>query len=211
MELGIIGSGNIGSTAARLFVAAGYRVAIGNRSGSPMLSVLADELGPNLRPTTVDKAAGFGEAVLLAIPFASRDDLPVDAFSGRIVIDATNYYPSPDYHMPDLDNRSTTSTEMLAAHLRSARLVKAFNTLRFSTLASHGDPMKAWDYRLALFIAGDDPEAKRLVNGIVDDLGFAPIDTGSLPSGGRCQQPGTPLFDARLTGAQARKAVSAND
>jgi predicted dinucleotide-binding enzyme len=100
---------------------------------------------------------------------------------------------------------------MLAAQLGSARLVKAFNTMKFSTLASGGDPMKAWDDRLALFIAGDDSEAKMLVNGMVDDMGFAAIDTGSLANGGRSQQPGTHLFDAGLTGAQAREAMSAND
>jgi predicted dinucleotide-binding enzyme len=210
MKVGIIGSGNIGATAARPFVAAGYEVAIGNRSGPPSLDRLADELGTSLRPGTVDEVAGFGDAVVLAIPFASYETLTGDAFSGQIVIDATNYYPGPDYHLSELDDHSATSTELLAAHLGTPRSVKAFNTMAYTTLASGGDRTKSLDDRLALFVAGDDAEAKKLAISIIDELGFAPIDTGGLAAGGRRQQPGSPLYNAGLTGAQARAALANN-
>jgi hypothetical protein len=36
------------------------------------------------------------------------------------------------------------------------------------------------------------------------DMGFAAIDTGTLHDGGRRQQPGSPIYNRRLTEAQAR-------
>jgi predicted dinucleotide-binding enzyme len=98
---------------------------------------------------------------------------------------------------------ATTSTELLAAHAPDARVVKAFNTMQWMLLrdrGSHG-PM---DGRLALFVAGDDQEAKRRVSELIDEIGFAPIDTGSLAEGGRRQQPGSSVFVNELGRDEAR-------
>jgi hypothetical protein len=83
--------------------------------------------------------------------------------------------------------------------------------MAYTTLASGGDRTKSLDDRLALFVAGDDAEAKRLTISIIDELGFAPIDTGGLADGGRRQQPESPLYNAGLTGAQARAALINNE
>jgi predicted dinucleotide-binding enzyme len=157
---------------------------------------------------TVEDAARFGDVVLLAVPFGVIDVLPADAFAGKIVIDANNYYPERDGHVQGLDRDETTSTELLAQQLPGARVVKAFNTMYFATLAEAGDPTKPNDERLALLLAGDDDEAKRLVSELVEALGFAAVDTGGLADGGRCQQPGSPIHNVELTGAQAREALS---
>ncbi len=124
------------------------------------------------------------------------------------MIDANNYYPNRDGHFAELDRDETTSTELLARHLPGARAIKAFNTMNYATLAKAGDRAKPQDERLAVFVAGDDDEAKRLVTELLDELGFAAIDTGGLADGGRRQQPGAPVYAADLTGAQASEALS---
>lgn len=208
MKIAIIGSGKIGATAARLFIAAGHEVTIANRRGPQSLQPVQDDLGGALHAGTVLDAAGFGELALVAVPFGAIDELPSDAFSGKIVIDANNYYPDRDGHIAALDDGATTSTELLAQRLAGARVIKAFNTMYFETLAEAGDTSKPPDQRLSLFIAGDDADAKRVVIDLIDQLGFTAIDTGGLSEGGRSQQPGTAIYNTNLTGAQARSALA---
>src|SRR5713226_1644865 len=81
--------------------------------------------------TTIEEAARFGDVVLIAIPFGKFSDLPADAFKGKVVIDAGNYYPERDGKFAELDDDETTSSELMASHLKGARLVKAFNTIYF--------------------------------------------------------------------------------
>ena len=189
MRIGIVGAGAIGATAAELFERAGHEVVVGSRSNG-----------------RVEEACGFGEVVLLAIPFGAYTTLPADVLEGRIVIDATNYYPSRDGHVAELDADRTTSSELVAEHLADARVVKAFNTLQAETLAEEalppGDPQ-----RLVLLVAGDDPNAKRHVADLIDEVGFEPVDTGGLADGGRRQQPGSDIYGAEMTAADAREVL----
>ena len=189
MRIGIIGSGRIGSTAARLFVDAGHEVALANSRGPETLADTVEELGERARATTVEDAASSAELVLVAIPFGRYRELPPEAIGGRIVVDAMNYFPDRDGHFPELDEDATTSTELLAAHLPEARVVKAFNTMRAADLGERGS-QGPLDERLVMPIAGDDKEAKDLVSALIEEIGFAPIDSGSLAEGGRRQQPG---------------------
>src|SRR5438874_13708391 len=96
MKIGIIGTGNIGATGARLFVRAGHEVALSNSRGGDGLEALVAELGGNVKATTIEEAARFGEVVLVAIPFGKIRTLPAQAFDGKVVIDAGNYYPQRD-------------------------------------------------------------------------------------------------------------------
>lgn len=208
MKIAIVGSGNIGSTAARLFLAAGHQVSIANSRGPGSLRSLQSECGESLHAATVPDAVSFCDVVLVAIPFGVIDELPAVYFTGKIVIDATNYYPGRDGQVADLDNNSTTSSEILARRLPGATVIKAFNTMYFATLAEAGDPTKPSDERLALFVAGDDHDAKQKVIELIDQLGFAAVDSGSLHEGGRRQQPGTPIYNVQLTAPQAARALS---
>jgi 8-hydroxy-5-deazaflavin:NADPH oxidoreductase len=208
MRIGIIGSGKIGSTAAHLFVAAGHQVAIANRRGPSSLAPLEHELGARLRAQNVEEAARFGDQlVLVAVPIGAYDALPAGAFAGRIVIDTTNCYPGRDGSDAALDNDQTTSSALLAEYLPGARIVKAFNTMLYSTLAQAGRPSASADDRLALFVAGDDLDAKRIVTGLIEELGFTAIDTGGLARGERRQQPNSPIYVKNFTGAQARRIL----
>ena len=130
MRIGIIGGGKIGATAARLFLAAGHELAIANSRGPESLAELVNELGGGARAATVEDAASFGEAVLVAIPFGRYAELPPAPLAGKTVIDAMNYYSQRDGHFAELDDDSTTSSELLAAHLPTAKVVKAFNSMQ---------------------------------------------------------------------------------
>jgi predicted dinucleotide-binding enzyme len=202
VRIGIIGTGRIGSTAARLLAGAGHEVAIANSRGPESLAELAGELGGRARAATIEDAAAFGEVVLVAIPFGAYRDLPAAPLAGKVVVDAMNYYAGRDGHFAELDDDGTTSSELLAAHVAGARVVKAFNTMQWEALRDRGDRDGAGE-RLAILLAGDDAEAKARVSALIEELGFAPVDSGSLSAGGRKQQPGAPANGALLTAAEA--------
>jgi predicted dinucleotide-binding enzyme len=209
MDIGIIGSGKIGGTVARLAARAGHNVTVANSRGPDSLAGLVGELGPNARAATVDEAARASDVVVLAVPLHAVDDLPVDAFAGRIVVDANNYYPQRDGHVAELDDDRTTSSELVARHLRGARVVKAFNTIYFENLGADGRPGAPREERVARLLAGDDAQAKATVAGLIEEFGFGPIDTGTLAVGARRQQVGAPLYGAVVTVPEAEAQLAA--
>jgi 8-hydroxy-5-deazaflavin:NADPH oxidoreductase len=207
MRVGIIGSGNIGGAVARLLVDAGHEVALANSRGPETLADVTGELGEGAHADTPAGAAAFGEIVLVAIPVRGYPGLPADRLAGKIVIDAGNYYPQRDGNIAELDDESTTSTEWLAAQLPGATVVKGFNSLYSQTLRDRGAP-DAGDDRIAVFIAGDDQPAKHRVAALIDELGFAPVDTGTLAAGGARHAPGGALYGEVLTAREATQALA---
>jgi predicted dinucleotide-binding enzyme len=206
MKIGILGAGRIGAAAARLFVVAGHEVAISNSRGPESLLKLLAEVGPTAHATTVEDAAGFGEAVLLAIPWHLKQALPAaELLRGKIVIDAMNPY-KPEGGFYDLGD--STSSEEVLKHLRGARLVKAFNTIAYDDLAKRGRKDLPLNDRHAIYLAGDDAGAKEAVAKLIEEIGFAPVDTGSLRDGGRLQQPDSPIYDQTFTAREAREFFS---
>lgn len=207
MKIGIIGAGNIGGTSARLFVEAGHEVAISNSRGPETLSGLVAQLGLKARAATVDDAVKFGDVVLISIPFGKYKELPREGFAGKVVIDSNNYYPDRDGHHSELDQGKTTSSELLARHLAGARVVKAFNTIWSEHLKAQGNKALPVEDRRAIFLCGDDLQAKKTVANLIDEIGFAAVDTGSLHEGGRKQQPDMPIYNKTLTAKQAMALI----
>ena len=206
MNIGIIGAGNIGANVARLLAKSGHSVAISNSRGPESLASLVATLGSNVTAMTVEGAAQFGEVVLLATPWRTPEALPSPKLlAGKIVIDAMNHYTSTG-NVQDLGN--STSSEEVAKRLPGARIVKAFNTMYFETLRTGGKTEQK--DRLVLFVAGDDAEAKAVVSKLIEDIGFAPVDTGSLHEGGRLQQPGSPIYNKPLTVEESAKILAEN-
>ena len=204
MNIGVLGAGKVGATAAQLFVEVGHEVAIANRSGPDSMDDLAENL-PRITPVEPARAVEFGELVLLAIPFRERQTLPDgELFADRIVVDAMNPY-TEDYHVMDLGD--DTSSELVAAQLPDARVVKAFNTMYWETLRDRGHPELPESERFAIFLAGDDPEAKAVVSDLISDIGFGPVDTGSLADGGALQEPGSVFYHREISTAEAREKV----
>ena len=206
MRIGFIGSGRIGRTVAQLAVNQGHDVVLSNSRGPDTLADVVAQLGPRASAATVDDAAAAGDIVVVAIPLHAYEQVPVAPLAGKIVLDADNYYPQRDGHIAALDSGETTSAELLAAHLPASRVVKVFNTIESSQLASHGQPAGS-DNRRALPIAGDDAEAKQVVTDLLDSFGYDVVDAGPLAQGRRFE-PNTPPYGPRLTAEQLREVLA---
>lgn len=202
MKIGVIGAGRIGATAARLFAEAGHEVVISNSRGPESLRELVVGLGGKARAMTVDDAAAFAEVVLLAVPWHREDAIPrPELVRGKIVIDAMNPYNPEGGFFPLGDS---TSSEIVLARMRGAKLVKAFNTIYYEHLAKRGRKDLPVEERHAIYVAGDNAEAKQVVSRLIEDIGFAPVDTGSLREGGRLQQPDSLIYNQTYTAREAR-------
>ncbi|WP_089157538.1 NADPH-dependent F420 reductase [Micromonospora sp. NBS 11-29] len=190
MEIGIIGSGHIGGTLTRRLSSLGHGVAVTNSRGAESLTDLATEAGA--RAADLEEAVQGAELVVIAIPLKAVPELPAALFDGKLVVDANNYYPERDGDIPELTDRSLSSSRWTADHLKGARVVKVFNTIQAAHLMDEGKPAGT-PGRIGLPVAGDDEEAKRIVMGLVDELGFDPVDAGTLDESWR-QQPDTPVY-----------------
>lgn len=202
MKIGIIGAGNIGSTTAKLFADAGHEVAIANSRGPETLRELVAELGDRAQAMTAHDAARFGEMVLLAVPLKDYTSVDANDVRGKIVIDAMNYYPNRDGHIAQVDSSELASSELVAQHLTGARIVKAFNTIWSEHLKSKGNKNAPVAQRRAIFISGDDADAKRAVTELIEEIGFGAYDMGSLHDS-RHQQPDTAVYNKDVTVAEA--------
>lgn len=182
---GIIGSGNIGKAVAGHLVKAGYPVILSNNSGPESLNETIASLGAGAKAGTLTEAAN-ADIVVLALPWASVPSLTtLINWNNRIVIDATNHFVTyyPDFDVADLNGKA--SSEVVATLLPGSRIVKAFNTIFFKILEA--DPHVSGGNRV-LFVSGDDEPAKKEVSEVIQNLGFATIDLGSLASGSKLQQ-----------------------
>lgn len=205
--LGLIGAGHIGSQIARLAVAHGYDVVISNSRGAETLAPLVKELGPRARAGSPVDAATAGDLVVVTIPLKAIGSVPVEPLAGKVVIDTNNYYPERDGHIRELDDESTTTSELLQRHLPASKVVKAFNHIYAADLSRHGRPPGAPDRR-ALVVAGDDPAAKATVSRLLDTLGFDAVDAGPLGEGWRIQRD-TPGYGPRRNAEELERDLAA--
>jgi len=205
--IGLIGAGHIGSQLARLAVAQGYDVVLSNSRAPETLATLVAELGAKARAATPSEAAQAGDLVVVTIPLKNYRSVPVAPLAGKIVIDTNNYYPTRDGQIPELDDESTTTSELLQAHLPQSKVVKAFNHIQASQLTTDGKPTGAKDRR-ALVIAGDDAAAKTTVVKLLDQFGFDTVDAGPLSESWRIQRD-TPGYGPRRTAEELRRDLAA--
>lgn len=207
MKIGIIGAGNIGGNLTRRFAGLGHEVSVANSRGPETLWELAEETGAT--PVWASKAADGAEVLVVTIPEKTVPNLPADVLEGlapgAVVIDTGNYYPKQrDGKIDDIEN-GTTESRWVADHLGHP-VVKAFNGIFASHLLTHGKTAGT-PGRIALPVAGDDPAAKAVVIGLLDQLGFDGVDAGVLNDSWR-QQPGTPVYGGDLDADGVRKALA---
>jgi len=185
--IGIIGSGNIGTTVAKLAVDAGYDVVVSNSRGPETLTEVVDQLGSKVRAATSTEAAEAGDIVVFTIPLGKIDQVDPAPLAGKVVLDTCNYYPERDGDIAALDSKQDTTTGLVQQHLASSKVVKAFNNIFFQHLASMARPAGAPD-RNTLMIAGDDADAKRRATELIETLGYDVYDTGSIADSWRFQR-----------------------
>lgn len=190
MEIGIIGTGNIGSVLARELTKLGHIVLISNSRGPQTLNLIANKTGATA--VTVEEAAKAKDIVIITVPEKAVLKLPLEvlAKSSAIIIDTCNYYSARDGKIQDIDN-GLTESEWVARNLKRS-VVKAFNNIVAPSLDSKGLPSGSSN-RVAIAIAGDESSSKEIVTKLIDALGFDIVDTGKLSDSWR-QQPGTPAY-----------------
>ena len=205
--IGLIGAGHIGSQIARTAVAHGYDVVLSNSRGPESLRDLVEELGRASRAATSIEAAEAADIAVVTIPFKAIETVPVTPLAAKPVIDTNNYYWQRDGHVAELDDGSTTSSELLQRRLAGAHVVKAFNHIQAGAITGDAQAPGTTDRR-ALVMAGDDADAKAAVAAFIDEIGFDVVELGPLAEGWRVQ-PNTPAYGPRLTADELREATAA--
>ena len=206
MKIGIIGAGNIGSALTRRFTAAGHQVSVANSRGPQTLTKLA---ATGAKPVNVKEAAHAGEVVVVTIPEKNISSLPADLFidvrASVVVVDTGNYYPQQRDGRIDAIENGMPESQWVAQQL-GRPVIKAFNNIYAAHLQNFGLPAGTTG-RVAVPVAGDDPKAKAIVFRLVDEIGFDPVDAGSLAESWR-QQPGTPVYGPDFVTAGVQSALS---
>lgn len=201
MKIGIIGSGGIGGSLGRLWAAAGHQVFFSSRNPD-QLHDLASKAGANASYGRVEEAIAFSDLLLEAIPFAAAMRLPAEDYAGKVIINASNYYPHRD---GEIDLGVLSQSEAFAARLPGARVVKAFNMMFAEEMAARADGKT--EERLAILYAGDDAAAKRIAAQLIEEAIFAPVDAGGLANGVYFEN-GGPLYAKRMSADTARESLA---
>ncbi|MFS0865867.1 NADPH-dependent F420 reductase [Microbacterium sp. 179-B 1A2 NHS] len=205
-RIGIIGAGHIGSTLARGLVSQGNEVAIANSRGPETLADLIGELGPSARAVTAADAAAFGEWVIVTVPLTAIDALPAQELAGKIVVDTNNYYWERDGRIEALDEKRTTTSEMLQERLPSSTVVKGFNHILWSQILTDGAPAGAEDRR-ALATASDSDEGVALITAVYDAFGFDTVNIGPLADSWRVERD-QPAYVVRQNADELRENLA---
>ncbi len=205
--IGLIGSGHIGQAIAKQAIAHGYDVVLSNSRGPDTLGDLVAELGPRARAATAAEAGDAGDIVVVTVPFKNYLQVPVEPLAGKVVIDTNNYYWERDGRYPEIEAGTATVSGLLAAHLPTSYVVKAFNNIQAQAIVDQAQP-KGSAGRRALPIAGDDAAAKGVVSALMDEFGFDVVDAGPLVEGRRFDRD-KPCYGPRLTTPELRDALAA--
>ncbi|PSL24089.1 hypothetical protein CLV42_11675 [Chitinophaga ginsengisoli] len=205
MKIGIIGTGAIGGTIAQKMVAAGHQVLVSNSGEFDKLEKRAKELGA--LPSTVGDVVKGVDVVILSVPTIAIPSLSKSLFDEiakeTIVVDTSNYYPFRDADIEEIKNGKVES--VWVSEQIGRPVIKAFNNLLAQTLVSGGKP-QGTPGRIAIAVSGDDPRAKEIISGLIDEAGFDVVDAGNLESSWR-QQPGTPAYCTELNVTELKQAL----
>lgn len=208
MKIGIVGIGEIGGTIAAKLSRNGHRVRVANSRGPQTVRKFADEVGADA--ADIYGAVEGAEIVILSMPFPAVSTLPSGlldrAADGAVIVDTANYYPDVrDPRIVEIDNGMPES--VWVSRQLGRPIFKAFNSIMFYALSEMGRSEGAPD-RLAIPVAGDDPRGKQIVMEIINEMGFDPVDSGSLEQSWR-QQPSTPAYCCDYGAAKTLSGINA--
>ena len=204
MKIGFIGSGNIGGAIGELLAKAGHEVLFSSRNPDNLKPLVA-RVGPRARAGTPREAIAFGDVVFLGVPYSSMPQIGQDyarELKGKIVLDAGN--PSVRRDGPIAEAAVAKGAGVATAeHLPGARIVRAFNQLNFKVFLNEAH--RSGD-RVAVPLAGDDPEALAVASRLVADAGFEPVVVGPLAAG-KSFDSSAPIFLKALTARELREVL----
>jgi predicted dinucleotide-binding enzyme len=202
-RLAVLGAGHVGPVIARLAVKAGYPVAIATSGDPDNIALITELVIPGAQPRWASDAVADADIVVLAIPLHRFGEVNPGLLSGKLVVDAMNYWPASNGVLPAFEDGG--SSEIVARRLAGSAVVKALNHIGYHELEDRARPAGAQDRRAA-GVAGDDPAAVAAVAGLADGIGYDPVRLGSLRAG-RVLQPGGPVFGVTLTPHEFEQAV----
>jgi predicted dinucleotide-binding enzyme len=205
--IGILGAGRVGTAVARQALKAGYDVRIATAQPAAEIALLAEIITPGAAAVTAAEASG-SDIVVLAVPLHKYRTLQPRLLAGRTVIDAMNYWAPTDGELEDFQTADRTSSEIIQAHLSGSDIVKTLNHIGYRAIEEDGREAGA-DTRRALALAGNNDDARALVAGFIDRLGYDAVDAGRLAAG-RAFQPGTEIFNGSHSAERLRTILSAD-
>lgn len=188
-------------------MAQGYEVAIANSRGPETLADLVAELGSNAHAATAADAAAFGEWAIVTVPLKAIGDVPAEPLAGKIVVDTNNYYWERDGRIADLDEKRTTTSEIVQEHLADSVVVKGFNHIMAAQILTDGTPAGTPDRR-ALATAGDSDEAIAFITALYDAFGFDTVNVGPLAESWRVERD-RPAYVVRQNADELRANLAA--
>jgi predicted dinucleotide-binding enzyme len=206
IRIGVIGSGHIGGTVGALWVKAGHPVLFTSLHPEELKDMVT-ALGPLAQAGAMDQAIAFGDALFIAVPYGALPQIGRDygaALKGKIVLDAGNAVAARDGAAIVEEVQTNGIGVTSQKYLPGARLVRAFNTINYKILASEANRP---DPKLAIPIAGDDPQAVQVAAELVRDAGFDPVVVGALKDASRFQQ-GAPGYGQQVTAAELKQKLS---
>jgi 8-hydroxy-5-deazaflavin:NADPH oxidoreductase len=207
-RLAVLGAGHVGPVIARLAIAAGYPVAIATAGDPDDIALITELVIPGAQPRWASDAVADADIVVLAIPLHRFGEVDPGLLTGKLVVDAMNYWPASDGVLAafqDGAGEGSGSSEIVARRLDGSAVVKALNHIGYHELEDRARPAGDADRR-ASGLAGDDPAAVAAVAELTDRIGYDPVRLGRLRAG-RVLQPGGPVFGQVLTLAEFERAV----
>jgi predicted dinucleotide-binding enzyme len=204
--IGVLGAGKVGTVLARLLVAAGYRVLIAGSGAPSKIALIVEVLVPGAIATTAEEAARESDIVILALPLGKFRSIPREALTGKLVLDAMNYWWEIDGIRNDLSDPRISTSELVQAFLDESRVVKSFNHMGYHDL-DEGARAEGTPGRKGLALSGDSSADLVTAAALVNAIGFDPVIAGNLHDS-ISLQPGAELFGANVTAAQVREAIT---
>jgi predicted dinucleotide-binding enzyme len=204
-RIGIIGSGNIGGTIGGLWVKKGHSVFFSSRHPDELKDMVA-KLGSLAQAGAVEQAVAFGDVLFIAVPYGAIPQIGKDysaAMKGKVMLDACNAVSSRDGAVADEVERNGIGVTT-QKYFPGVRIVRAFNTMSYMVFAREANRP---DPKLAIPIAGDDPQALQIAASLVRDAGFDPVTVGTLADARRFQR-GQAGYGQQVTAAELKQKLS---